>query len=186
MISNFWGQEIEPNEEEIVQYGLKILYSDFIGMIIFLIIGFIFNYTFDAFLLFCFIYPLRKYAGGFHAETKIGCYLLSCWLVLTVFYLVFIVNWNNWLYLLTVVTCSIIIFLFSPVENGNKRLDQLQITKYKKRVRIILVADSTLFWVAIIGSWTAIKKIITACLLIGGVTILAGKIKIKYTERGNI
>ena len=65
---------ISTEEVEIVEYGLENLGSSLIGMSITLIIGYCFDFLLGSFLLWLLIFPLRKNAGGFHAETK-GRYL---------------------------------------------------------------------------------------------------------------
>lgn len=89
---------------------------------------------------------LRKYAGGYHAKSVIGCYLMTvgsaiimlltirfCRLPIAVIIAVWLVS-------------GIIVFLFAPVQNRNKRLDELEQLVYRRRAIIIWLSESVLMW----------------------------------------
>lgn len=89
---------------------------------------------------------LRKYAGGYHAKSVIGCYLMTvgsaiimlltirfCRLPIAVIIAVWLVS-------------GIIVFLFAPVQNRNKRFDELEQLVYRRRAIIIWLSESVLMW----------------------------------------
>ena len=58
-------------------WALDYLFFNLLTWGTLLFLGFVFNCV-PRCLLFLILYlPLRIYAGGFHAKTKIGCYLIS-------------------------------------------------------------------------------------------------------------
>ena len=61
---------ISSEEVEVVEYGLENLGSSLLGMFITLLIGYCFGFLRGSFWLWLLIFPLRKNAGGYHAETK--------------------------------------------------------------------------------------------------------------------
>ena len=94
---------ISPEEVEIVEYGLENLGSSLIGMSITMIIGYCFDFLLGSFWLWLLIFPLRKNAGGFHAETKGRCLVfLSAMLLVSVVCLVQI-KWPETCYVLIAV-----------------------------------------------------------------------------------
>ena len=121
-------------------WALDHLFFNFLtwGTLIFL--GFIFN-CLPKCLLFLILYlPLRVYAGGFHAKTKIGCYLIS---VLTFLFLLLypqdtVIHFHQWIF---PCVSSCIIYFFAPVSTTNKPLDVLEALHYKKMARKILFIE---------------------------------------------
>lgn len=90
-------------------------------------------------LLFTTAYiALRKYAGGYHARTPKQCYVLSTLLSIVVALMVKYVELNIFVGIGLLVFASIIIVMFSPVENRNKLLDEVEKRVYKKWVLVIL------------------------------------------------
>ena len=61
---------IMPEELEVVEYGIDSLFDNLWGLAVTLMVGFVFRFFWGSFLLWLFVFPLRKYAGGFHAKTK--------------------------------------------------------------------------------------------------------------------
>ena len=59
---------ISQDEVEIVEYGLENLGSSLLGMSVTLMIGYCFDFLLGSFMLWLLVFPLRKNAGGYHAE----------------------------------------------------------------------------------------------------------------------
>ena len=76
--NTLWTQGIIQEEDiETCQYGLDVFISSALEIASILIISaFIGNFIEVALLFIAFI-PLRVYAGGYHAETRLKCYLIS-------------------------------------------------------------------------------------------------------------
>lgn len=58
------------------------------GIFITLVIGWRVGCLRDAVILLCFLFPLRKYAGGFHVNSRLKC-LISSIFLLIVFFVIF-------------------------------------------------------------------------------------------------
>ena len=114
-------------------WALDYLFFNLLTWGTLLFLGFVFNCV-PRCLLFLILYlPLRIYAGGFHAKTKIGCYLISAFTFL--FVVLYPADTTIHFYHLVfpcISTC--IIYYFSPVSATNKPLDDLEALHYKKTV----------------------------------------------------
>lgn len=89
---------------------------------------------------------LRKYAGGYHAKSVIGCYMIT---VGSAFFMFITVSFCRMpIVVMTAVwlVSGIILFLFAPVQNENKRLDEVERLVYRRRAIIIWALESTLMW----------------------------------------
>lgn len=90
-------------------------------------------------ILFSVFYSLlRSYAGGYHSQSLLVCYVLS---VLATVVIAYIVNNINISYLLLIIylMSMILIWRLAPVDTRNKRLDEIEKTIYMKKVRYIIV-----------------------------------------------
>lgn len=127
-----------------IYLGFDYLFFNLLTWGTLLFLGFVFNCV-PRCLLFLILYlPLRIYAGGFHAKTKIGCYLISAFTFL--FVVLYPADTTIHFYHLVfpcISTC--IIYYFSPVSATNKPLDDLEALHYKKMARKILFSEILFF-----------------------------------------
>ena len=125
-------------------WALDYLFFNLLTWGTLLFLGFVFNCV-PRCLLFLILYlPLRIYAGGFHAKTKIGCYLIPAFTFL--FVVLYPADTTIHFYHLVfpcISTC--IIYYFSPVSATNKPLDDLEALHYKKMARKILFSEILFF-----------------------------------------
>lgn len=131
---------IESNQDinidfDLYQYGIEILMHKFLYTIT-LCIFCLFNpeYIIPS-LLFTFSYfNIRKHTGGYHANSMISCLLIF---LVMYFLLIVLLNKNINLsplifYLLTVINLGII-YLLSPIDCSNKRLNKIEKQQNKKK-----------------------------------------------------
>lgn len=78
---------------------------------------------------------------------------------------------------------GIVIYLMSPVENSNKRLDEMEYKVYKRRTRILLILEGILFVLAWYLHWKNLFVVITMCFMIVGISVLAGKVKLRKQQK---
>ena len=103
---------ISLEEVEIVEYGLENLGSSLLRMFITLLIGYCFDFLRGSFLLWLLIFPLRKNAGGYHAETKGKCLLFSSAMLFVSIICFVQIEWLNIGYMLVAVCCVAIFSLW--------------------------------------------------------------------------
>ena len=169
---------ISLEEVEIVEYGLENLGSSLLGMFITLLTGYCFDFLRGSFLLWLLIFPLRKNAGGYHAETKGRCLLFST-AILIVSVICFVqIEWLDISYILVAVCCFAIIFFLAPVENANKHLEQVEYLDYRRRTRMILLLEGSLYAAAVIFNWKELVTVITIVFFIVGISLLIGRVNL--------
>lgn len=78
------------------------------------------------------------YTGGFHAKTRIGCYLFSC---AVIFLSLFATDLNlNWWEMMIISIIDVIVLLgLSPVQNSNRNLDVEDMEYFRHRLRVLLL-----------------------------------------------
>lgn len=174
---------ILSEEEEIVKYGLENLKSNLTGFLLTLLIGACFHCLLESAVLWMLNFPLRKNAGGFHAETKMKCILLSAAILLAAMGGLVRIIWSPIVYIGITLVSFVFILYLAPVENLNKRLDKLERRVYGERTRMILVIEGTLFVIAMVLDWDRLIAVSVANFAIVGVSLVAGKQKLKKMNR---
>ena len=143
MLTNFIIQhsDVKREDADIIAFGVKyglITLAEILGMVVisFLIPG--------AVILIAFI-SIRVYAGGYHAKTLPRCVVMS-----TILFTLIILGYKM-LYLPIIVKGLIALFLgvliliFSPVENDNRRLSENEKKVFKNRALLFYSISLIIF-----------------------------------------
>lgn len=168
---------ILPEEVDIIRYGLDTLGNNVLGFVFVLGIGGIFGHLRDSFIFWWLIFPLRKYSGGFHAETKEKCSFISVGILIISYVIFFKLEWKVRGLVAITLFCSSIIFLLVPVDSINKPLNSLEYRVYQKRAKLVLVTEIMLFGIALCAKCKKVLIIIAMCFFIISISLFAGKLK---------
>lgn len=129
---------ILEEDTEIYKFGMECLVLKLLHIISYLCIAAWLKMLPELIVIACVLIPLRRNAGGFHAKTKTGCYMFSCFYVISIL-LVSKTVISQFLWWGALVLSDAIIFFMSPVDNENKRLDKKEMEYFKKKSRYILI-----------------------------------------------
>lgn len=169
---------VVPSEDkELYKFGIIQGILMVINVLTFILIGLIFGMVWQSIVFMLAYIPIRSYAGGYHARTQLKCYLLSIASIIAVLIEIKLIPWNGYICSIISLCAGMIIFWLAPVEDSNKPFDQIEITVYKKRTRIILVlllVVAFLFW--FVGSKQNSISIIMA-LEVVAVMLIFGAVK---------
>lgn len=128
-------QVVKKEDEEVYAYGMELLYSSILNIVLAVIIAISTNTVFPttAFLMTFII--IRQYIGGYHAKTHLGCMsilavVLCCFVILT---RCILEQHEIWISMLSVVSSIILILRFAPVEHPNKPLSDNEKLRLRKR-----------------------------------------------------
>ena len=158
------------DEKELYEYGIFHLLLNIIDTISILLLAVLFHEVMPTvFYIICFCtlrkyaggyHTLRRYAGGYHAKTVFTCYLLTLTAALGMLVLLkqfdFIapVQFAIWF------ISGMIILLFSPIQNVNKILDDIEKVIYQKRTIITWLIQTIgmvlLYWLDFSNCFEAI------------------------------
>lgn len=128
---------INIEEKEIYEYGIEIILSSLVGILLIILLGIcFFNIRITLLFLLIFI-PIRSYCGGYHAETYLKCNIG----MLVVFICTMLIATNvkitfNAVAIILIVI-NIHISILSPVVNKSKPLTTSEKTNNKKRSMIL-------------------------------------------------
>lgn len=137
---------ISKDKIEICRYGLENLIVSLLEILSVLIFSIIFNEVMCTMIFLISFISLRRYTGGFHAKTKLGCYI-----VLLAIYLIFILiiknmpaKYNLAFEITSVLFTNFMVLKYAPIVNRNKKINKAE-RKTFQRFGIILTLVSSVF-----------------------------------------
>lgn len=164
---------ISIDDMDAYRYGLELLIPKVILYAVILIISLITN-TFILSALFVVMFmAVRRYSGGFHCQTAEMCLCISLLIYLLV---IFGFNFSSKVYIdaygIFSVVSAIIIIIFSPVEDKNRPLDDVEKKQYRLKSLIatgvvtIIFAMSSFFKINMLSYISACSLTANAVLII--------------------
>lgn len=170
---------ISDDEKEIIEYGIRQLITIPLSIAAILVIGSLLGVFWQSVIfLFTFI-PLRMYAGGYHADSQFRCFVISAIIVIISFCSLKYIVWSVLGSLILGLSSFIIIIFLAPVENDNKKLDELERLVYGIRTKVILVIESLILLASLYFRQSILFSTITMSFIIVSISLLAGNVKNK-------
>lgn len=181
--------QISPNETEIYEYLFNYIAEALAYDFVVLFVGAI---THRAAVAICYLFvtiPLRHFAGGFHARTRVSCTIYSYSVAL------FILFSSNWMSTVSksfwgniYIVCLIVILAYAPVDTPNKRLSAaLRKKLFRQCVLwcIVITFAAIILYISDAKVWlTAITLSLTACAAGVFIGALANKRGDKNEHKG--
>lgn len=114
---------IPKEKKDIYTYGFELLTSSVVYALIFLFCALITSTLYVSIIFFLGFYLVRKFCGGYHANTYVKCNLISIFShLIAIALILWFPNSHIPLFnILTLFVCAFIILLFAPVDHKNKR-----------------------------------------------------------------
>lgn len=138
-------QMSEKEREEIIRYGIKRGTVIFASTLITVLIGWILGIIWQGIIFWMSLSMLRKYAGGYHADTEKRCYVISFIVVVVSLFCIKLINYSEaWGIALQMLSLLVILFL-APVENKNHILDKDEKRKYGIKTKAMVIFICALY-----------------------------------------
>lgn len=143
-ISELLGSHGVINQEEIetCRYGIEIFITSVFELLSVLTISLFCRNFINTVIFFSAFIPLRIYAGGYHADTRLKCYLILLLVYATFSFLIKHITKRYILPLefFSVLLTAFMILLFSPIINDKKNINEVETVFYKKvSVKIMII-----------------------------------------------
>ncbi|WWR19953.1 accessory gene regulator B family protein [Lachnospiraceae bacterium JLR.KK009] len=177
---------INESEKEIYEFGLFQLVANFIQFLLMIVIG-LFMDELPAMIAYMVSFTnLRKYAGGYHAETIGKCFLTSMVIPFVFIFFLKISYFSVTIEIFIWIIANIIIILLAPIQSRNKPLDTSERKIFKRKALmvcffedlVILFCFTLCFW-NIFDGFVFGQIIVTISLLTGR------KILLDYNTNSN-
>lgn len=147
-ISQTLGDEgiIKKDEIDVCKYGIEYFIISVLEILsVLLLSAFVGNFVCTLIYFIAFI-PLRIYSGGYHADSKIGCYLilLSVYALFSVIIEYIPTNYYAVTGWGSIVLTAITILIFSPMMHNNKNFNDVEIAFYRKVSIKVMIIETVL------------------------------------------
>lgn len=129
----------DRDEQEIIQYGLHQGFLILCNILILMISGLFWGEVPFVMFVFCGIFFLRPYAGGYHANTELRCSFLFAVIINMVILGKKVLVLSNMVLIGICVGMTVFIWIFAPVENPIHCLEENERKKYAKNTQRILL-----------------------------------------------
>ncbi len=168
------NNSIDVTDVEVYKFGVETILLKALHYTSYLIIALYMNKLLELAIIFVVFYTFRRNTGGYHAQTRIGCYLFSC---AVIFLSLFATEVNfSWQGAAIISILDIIaLLILSPVRNSNRNLDMDEIACFRRRLRIISVIFVMVYIVTIILGNEYFTALFTIGLTMDTVLTILGK-----------
>lgn len=170
---------ISQEDEEIYKFGLECYLLKLVHVITYSLAA-IFLGKYIEYTIFIITYLLlRKFSGGIHANTRLGCLIVSN--VILIFSL-FVGDYINDLMLISFFSFMgfIVTIIYSPVDNPNRKLSLIEKKRFKKYTILLCVILEILL---ILLESNEYRKWIYLAIIINAESVFLGKIKYTITTK---
>lgn len=180
---------IKKTEMGLYAYGMRLMLMSVIDISVVIIIAIMFHRFVETVLFLLAFIPLRMYAGGYHAHSELGCFIIFIFTYFIFLILIEYVPINT--YPVIAVNVAILglvcILKFAPIVNSNKPLSVARVIKYKKISIILAFMQTSLISVFLLVNRRSLYLLsFTLGELLVIISMLAVVFKNKLWRRGDI
>lgn len=177
----------EDETNQIVEYGIKRGKVIFLTTFIALLLGGLMGVFYQGMIFWFCLSILRRYAGGYHADTQNRCYVISLIVVIISLLSIKQTNYIGTLSILLQFIGLLTILFLAPVENRNRILDKNEKKKYAIRTKTIAVLLCFIYIFLYIKNRQDGAIAIGMAYLVVAVSLITGYIKnCKTVESDNV
>lgn len=170
---------ITEDERELYIYGLFILISQLMYLVLACIFGLLFKCFVESIIFYIAFQFIRRYAGGYHASTETRCEILSTLSILACIVIIRLSKTYDIQTVLLLISAvsAVCIFSFCPLDTPEKPLSEKEFKYFRRISWLILLV--IVFAVAVSYAFKFQVIIIPCCLslILESILLIAGKIK---------
>lgn len=134
---------IDSDEKELYMYAYQAMFARLLGWGTLLLLGVVFQCIPGTLAFFIMFFPLRIYAGGYHARDYGRCYLASTLVfgILIIGSKIIAFYVNPLAILVSLMISLVMILMLAPLGDQNKPLSDSEQKKYGRIAKAIAVAE---------------------------------------------
>lgn len=124
---------LQDVNESVLRYGCELIITSIIGLLILIVLSLIIGHPI-AWVFFVLAFAIhRTSAGGYHAASHAGCFLVTSAMFLIGAIISIKVEWHYLAYLAIAVFSAVLVILLAPLEAANKPLSKKCYRTNRKR-----------------------------------------------------
>lgn len=169
------GENFDDDKIAVVKYGIELMLLKIIFFGVCLVIGAFMGMFFECVVYLVLFTILRTNAGGYHADTRIRCFIQSMLTMIVAMLVLMYVNTATMIVLaVTAFLSGIAIILLAPVDSENKRLEKDEIVKFKTRSIVILIAEIIFALIMLYFKIYVLSSAAMLAITMSGILLAAG------------
>lgn len=168
--------EDENLRKDVVDYALNILKLEIPTTMAIITLALLLGELKNIILYMAFFIPLRIYSGGYHANTRLKCFIFS---VLSNFIVIVIlknIEFNNYMFLF-ILMADFVFYKISPVDSPNRRYDSEETMFFRKRSLKILFIENIILLISFFLDAKSVLFTATLAIVTVFILLVAQKIK---------
>ncbi len=168
---------VDEENAEIYQFGLECMLLKVVHIMSYLVIGLCMGELLSLVVSGSILIPLRRKTGGYHAKTRIGCYIFSCGTValLCLFNKILMMPVMG---IAGTIVADILILLLAPVENENRELDAEERILFRKQAICYMgVVNVILVVMLLFSKYLCVAYWLENGLIFAGILLFLGMMK---------
>ena len=176
---------IDEKKAEIIKYGLEIIFLKITFFASTMILGALMHSFWECLIFTALFSRIRSLAGGYHASTRMQCFVQSMLTFAAVLGVLKLVKIYSVILIPIVVLALIstaIIFRFAPMDTENKRLDEDEISAFRIKLRIVMLIEIATAVISYFIGYESISCSVMLALFVTAILISVEliKYKVKY------
>lgn len=179
------SKEIKETDRELYVYGLFMLLSQILFLIVAIIAGLAFSCITQGIIFYVAFQLIRKYAGGFHAKTELRCDIMTTLCIVTCIACIKFSQTHNiqTAMIALAVASAICILALCPLDTPEKPLTEKEAKYFRKISLIILFVICVLIAISFFFKLKIALVPLCLSLILESALLISGKIKSKLVER---
>lgn len=181
-ITSFLANNDNFDEErlEVIRYGIEILLLKVLFFIASMLLGVLLQSFWECLLFTLSFSAIRSLAGGYHADTRMKCFIQSMCMLMAVLAISKLIQRN--LFSCEIVLClsviaAVIIWLISPIDTENKRLTNEERKILKIKSRSVLIIETVICVSTYLLNYGKVAYSIMLALIATAVLMIIGGLK---------
>lgn len=181
-ITSFLANNDNFDEErlEVIRYGIEILLLKVLFFIASMLLGVLLLSFWECLLFTLSFSAIRSLAGGYHADTRMKCFIQSMCMLMAVLVILKLIQRN--LFSCEIVLClsiiaAVIIGLISPIDTENKRLTNEERKILKIKSRSVLIIETVICVSTYLLNYGKVAYSIMLALIATAVLMIIGGLK---------
>ncbi len=179
--------EVDDERAEVINYGIQLIVGEIPKILLLFVVAFILKIGWLTVFAFFAILPYKKFSGGFHLKTHLGCIIGTClFYFLTVYmskYIVFEQVYTKYIIILVEwIFSMIMVKLYAPADTENLPILSEKERKYKKIMSYVTLTITLI--VAVVIPNNIISNILMIGILLQTISITKIAYKLSKNKYG--
>ena len=168
---------LDNSQKEIINFGLQATLEISLNLLISILVLFELHMIKEGVVFFLVFIPLRKYSGGYHADTYIKCFIISILTLITIMKVSNVLKLSYIIVFALIIITSCILWKIGPACVAGRPVSNREYLLLKGKLSTTLICIIFLAVFFILIKEKVFLNVIFLSICLDAVTVVIGKIK---------